>query len=87
MPYFTPPTAPLVPAALRPNHPGYQLFKHYRPWDAGVNVWLLNDGTLTPNDPADESLVRRVFHGGHVHEVNDAEATTLTAAGFTVTAV
>jgi hypothetical protein len=83
--YFLPPTAPLVPAAVKSNHPGYSLMRHYRPWDAGRNVWLMPGGVITTREPVNESDAVRVFHGGHIHEVNDAEAALLTAAGYAVT--
>jgi hypothetical protein len=83
--FFLPPTAPLTPAAVKPNHPGYTLFRHFRPWEAGQNVWLMPGGVITTNEPERESDAVRVFHGGHIHEVNDAEAALLTAAGFTLT--
>ena len=80
---FTPPTAPLRPAAVNPSHPGFALFRHYRPWDAGTNVWLLEDGTVTTVEPDPNTVdIARVFHGGHLHEVDDDEAALLTAAGY-----
>ena len=82
--YFTPPTAPLVPAAVRPRHPGFDLFKHYRPWDAGLNVFLLVDDTVTQSEPDGLSTVARTFHGGHIHQVSDREAELLIEAGYTV---
>lgn len=81
---FTPPTAPLVPAAVNPRHPGFALFKYYRPWSAGLNVWLLKDGTVTQVEPDGLDAVARTFHGGHVHEVDNVEAAALVAAGYTV---
>ena len=81
---FIPPTAPTVPAAVKPNHPGVQLFKHYRPWDAGINVWLMPGNVVTTAEPERESDALRVFHGGHIHPVSTAEAAALTAAGYVV---
>jgi hypothetical protein len=83
---FIPPAVPRVPAAVDPGHPSYALFRFYRPWDAGINVWRLRDGSITTNEPADASNVLRIFHGGHVHEVDADEAVALIAAGFTVVA-
>jgi hypothetical protein len=85
MPIFVPPVAPRVPPAVNPSHPGFALFQHYRPWDAGTNVWLMPGGVVTTVEPERESDAIRVFHGGHVHVVDDAEAALLTAAGYTVT--
>jgi hypothetical protein len=81
MPIFTPPSAPLRPAAVRSSHPAYALFRHFQPWMAGHNVWLLTDGSTTTVEP-ESAVVARVFHGGHLHEVNDSEAALLTAAGY-----
>jgi hypothetical protein len=85
MPMFVPPTDPTVPPVVKPSHPGYELFKHYRPWEAGRNVWLLTGDVVTETEPDNDSDVVRVFRGGHVHEVNAAEAAVLTAAGYTIT--
>ncbi len=82
--YFTPPTAALVDPAPYSSHPSFGLFRHYRPFDAGINVWRLRDGSITTVEPAVESDASRVFHGGHIHEVNVAEAAALVAAGFAV---
>lgn len=82
--YFTPPTAPVRPAAIRPSHPAFALFRHYRPWDAGVNVWLLRDGTVTEAEPCGDVGVARTFHGGHVHLVDAVEEAALVAAGYSV---
>jgi hypothetical protein len=82
--YFLSPTAALVDPAPRPSHPSYSLMRHFRPWDAGQNVWLMPGGVLTTREPERESDAVRVFHGGHIHEVDDAEAALLTAAGFTL---
>jgi hypothetical protein len=79
---FIPPTAPLVPATVRRSHPAHSLMRHYRPWTAGLNVWLLDDGSITTTDPANDAIVRRVFHGGHQHPVDDVEAAALRAAGY-----
>lgn len=84
---FIPPTVPYVPMTVPGPHPGNQLYKHYRNIEAGINVWLLKDGTLTTNDPANDAIVRRVFHGGHLHPVDSTEAAILTAGGYTLVEV
>lgn len=78
---FLPPAAPLRPAAVRRDHPGFALFRHYRPWDAGTNIWLTVEGVVTTDQPAGSDVLR-TFHGGHVHEVDEAQAAALTAAGY-----
>lgn len=83
--YFSTPVAPTRPAAIRPSHPGWDLFKHYRPWDAGINVFVVG-GVVTTVEPAYEFVTpEKVYLGGHIYEVTDAEAAVLTAAGYTVT--
>ena len=82
---FIPPAAPLRPAAINPQHPGYLLFRHYRPWDAGANVFIVA-GVVTTNEPDYEfTTPTSVFLGGHIHTVTAAEDALLTAAGYTVT--
>lgn len=82
--FFTPPTAPTVPATVNPMHPGHALFRYYRPWDAGINVFVVN-GVVTTTEP-DYEFVKpdRVYLGGHVHTVTPAERDLLVAAGYTV---
>lgn len=82
--YFIPPTAPTVPMAVKGNHPGYKLFRHYRPMDAGINVFIVN-GAVTTVEP-DYAVVTpsAVFLGGHVHVVSDVIAGQLIAAGYTI---
>lgn len=82
--YFDPPAAPLVPPTVNPSYPAHSLFRHYRPWSAGLNVFVV-DGVVTTVEP-DYSLVTpdHVYLGGHIHEVSAAEAALLTAAGYTV---
>ncbi len=84
---FLPPTAYVRPMAVNPRHPGYSLFKHYRPIEVGTNVWLLPGGVVTTNEPDPNAEIVRVFHGGHQHLVDDVEAAALTAAGYTLVEV
>ena len=82
--FFTPPTAALVPMAVKPNHPGFKLFRHYQNIDAGINVFVVG-GVVTTVEPDYEfTTPDRVYLGGHVHEVTEAEAAVLVAAGYTV---
>lgn len=89
--FFTPPVFPSTPTVAHADHPGTALFRFYRPWDAGVNVFLLLDGSVTQNEPVHDGVtpppIRRTFHGGHVHPVDDSEAALLTAAGYVVVEV
>jgi len=79
---FVPPTAPLRPAAIHPEHPGFQLFKHFRPWEAGTNVFIVA-GAVTTNEPDYEFVSpTSVFLGGHISPLTAAEDALLTAAGY-----
>lgn len=82
--FFSPPTAPTVPMTVKPSHPAHHLFKHYRPMNAGLNLFVVN-GVVTTVEP-DYEFVKpdRVYLGGHLYTLTDAEATVLTAAGYTV---
>ena len=60
----------------------YALFRHYDAEPRGRNVFLLNDGTYTENEPNDMSTVVKTYYGGHDNEVDAAEVASLTAAGY-----
>ncbi len=59
-----------------------RLAYHRPPTSRGRNVYLLNDGTFTENQPSDMATVSKTYHGGHENEVTETEATALTAAGY-----
>lgn len=82
--FFTPPTAALVPMAVKSNHPGFALFKHFNNNAAGLNVFVVG-GVVTTTEP-DYAVTApdRVYLGGHVHTVTPAERDLLVAAGYTV---
>lgn len=86
MPTFIPPTRLIGPTTLAIPHPGNSLMRHYKPRPVGVNVWALNDGTLTETQPMDPSVIAHVYHGGHIHRITDTEATALVDAGYSVIA-
>lgn len=82
--FFSPPVAPLVPMAVKPQHPAYPLFKHYRNMDAGINLFVIN-GVVTTVEPEYEFVKPdKVYLGGHIYTLTVAEAAVLTAAGYTV---
>lgn len=60
----------------------YALFKHYDPEPRGRNVFLLDDGTYTENEPSDMSTVVKTYYGGHDNVVDASEVASLTAAGY-----
>ena len=49
-----------------------------------MNVYVTTGGVVTETFPRWEN-VATVYYGGHVTEVDAAEAAVLTAAGYTVT--
>lgn len=78
---FTPPTDELVVYGDFWS-PGSRLFRRLVPGLRGRNVFLLTDGTYTEMQPSYWSDVEKVYYGGHVHQVTDAEVTSLTTAGY-----
>lgn len=61
----------------------YALYRHYEPGPRGRNVWKLKDGTFTENQPMDDSLIEKLYHGGHTHVLTeDGEKAALVAAGY-----
>lgn len=49
----------------------------------GANVFVKTDGTITESFPQWENI-SKVYYGGHIYYVNDAEKAALEAAGYTV---
>ena len=61
----------------------YALYRHYQPGPRGRNVFKLTDGTFTENQPSDDSLIAKLYHGGHTHVLTeDGEKAALIAAGY-----
>lgn len=58
-----------------------RLFGYLEPTARGRNLYLLTDGTYTLNQPRDSEIVK-VYYGGHIIDITDAEAASLTAAGY-----
>lgn len=84
MPTFTPPTSNdvgLVAPATQQD-PATRLGRHLAPIPRGRNVYLLTNGTFTEEQPVDDATVAKTYHGGHVHDITEAEAAALTAAGY-----
>lgn len=86
MPQFQPPTVADVPRVLPDTTgPGYWLFRHFSPLVRGRSVLKAHDGTYstvdTPTgDQIDAAAV--AYIGGHCYEITDAEAASLTSAGY-----
>jgi len=89
MSIFTPPTDDFVQQAIMPDEfsstevrLAYKLYRHYAPTAKGRNVYKLNDGTYTENEPSDMTTVSVIYYGGHATEVTATEAASLTSAGY-----
>lgn len=83
MPTFSPPTENVVHYGDY-SQGGLQLrlWRFFRPEARGINVYLLDDGTYTEVDQRDTGQVVKVYLGGHVIDITDDEAASLTAAGY-----
>ena len=81
MPTFEPPVDEDVSLTSHRNEDADNLFRFYKPLLRGRNVYILNDGTITENEhpPAE---FQKVYYGGHIYTITDAEAATLSAAGY-----
>lgn len=89
MPTFEPPVAYDLPRVLPGSRgPGYWLFRHFSPLPRGRTVLKSADGTYrTVDNPTQLEVLEAAvaYLGGHVYDVDAAEAAALTAAGYTVT--
>ena len=80
---FRPPTQNDVPTQLvGGDRIANRLARFYAPGRRGKNVYKLNDLTYTEIDQHDYSIVTKVYHGGHVHQLTEEEYTDLLAAGY-----
>lgn len=89
MSIFRPPTDDFLPLAIPPKpfdsqeaRVAFNLFKHFDNDPRGRNVFLLDDGTYTENEPSDMTTVVKTYWGGHDNEVTASEVASLTAAGY-----
>lgn len=80
---FTPAVEPRVPL-VTPQATAAQraLYRHFGPYNAGVTVFKLTDGTITTQQPVSRSLIAQAWYGGHRHPVTAADAALLVAAGY-----
>jgi hypothetical protein len=81
MPVFEPPTDDDVSLTSHRDEMADNLFRFYKPLKRGRNVWILNNGTVTENDPSAGEF-QTVYYGGHIYNITQAEADVLTAAGY-----
>ena len=90
MPTFTPPTDNFLNLsdfemsmfASDNTRLSYRLLSHFGSLPRGRNVYKLDDGTYTENEPADMDTVAVTYYGGHSYDVTADEAASLTAAGY-----
>ena len=64
--------------------PARNLRRFYPPTARGVNIFILNDGSVTTRQPADVSTVSRTIYGGHESptDFTDEEINALKDAGY-----
>ena len=64
--------------------PARNLRRFYPPTARGVNIFILNDGSVTTRQPADMSTVSRTIYGGHESptDFTDEEINALKNAGY-----
>ena len=80
---FRPPTLFDGPTTLlNGDRVANRLARFYRPKERGKNVYKLVDLTYTEVDQANYDSVLKVYHGGHVHTLEDDEYEDLLAAGY-----
>ena len=82
MPSFVPPTVLDVPTVFAHDKNRYP-WAHYRAGARGVNVYKLLTGTYTQIQPDDPATIAITYLGAHNYTITAAEATALTAAGYT----
>ena len=76
---FKPPTDNFVNWALTGER---GIFASLIPGRRGRNVFKMNDGSFTENQPAYPDNIAITYHGGHVHTITAAEEADLIAAGY-----
>ena len=79
---FIPRTVADVARVVPWEHPGNALFRFYPPFERGISVWVLADGSMTEQQPPNNEGVVRVYLGGHEYPVTSEEAAALTFAGY-----
>lgn len=89
MSIFRPPTDDFMVLGIPPKEfdsqevrLAYSLFRHFDSEPRGRNVFKLLDGTITENEPNDNTLIARTYFGGSNNEVSSTEVAELTAAGY-----
>lgn len=75
-------TLPVEPYHSRRNQ-NMRLASHMSHGVRGVNLWMLNNGTVVARLPVDKTTISRTLHGGHdlPSDLSQAELTLLLAGG------
>ena len=90
MPTFQPPTDDFVNLSnididwrgTEDGRRAINLFRHFDNLPRGRNVYKLNSGVYTENQPMTWDDIATVYYGGHVYDITSDEAASLTAAGY-----
>jgi hypothetical protein len=83
------PREDIDPVQRRRNANGNKLARYFVAPRQAINLWILENGTITEDQPFDEAYERRQgeYLGGHSYVITDDEALALIAAGYTVESV
>lgn len=76
---FRPPTDPFVHFD---DGSGTGIFTFLNGWPRGRNVYKMTDGSFREDQPMNDSLVEKIYHGGHIHPLTAEEEADLIAAGY-----
>lgn len=79
---FRTPTDTLAPADWRNGSISNRLFRYAQPTNRGKNIYKLTNGTFTDIDQRNPDVVSRVYYGGTINYVTQAEKDDLIAAGY-----
>ena len=62
-----------------------RLARFYNPRDRGVNVWIVDNSTVTTRQPVSGANITRVIYGGHTgQDLTEVEAGLLSDAGYRI---
>lgn len=79
---FRTPADTLAPADWRNGSISNRLFRYAQPTNRGKNIYKLTNGTFTDIDQRNPDVVSRVYYGGTINYVTQAEKDDLIAAGY-----
>lgn len=79
---FRTPTDTVPAADWRNGGISHRLFRYAQPTNRGKNIYKLTNGTFTDIDQRNPDVVSRVYYGGTINYVTQAEKDDLIAAGY-----